>query len=372
MISLSEVFPNLKAASKNRFELRNRPRKFERGSLISAQTLELSVNSQELSQSTNNVPSRQRPPDPVVSNGSDIVLLRADDYDEPVYMTNLTDRPFRIAALGNFDPEEDFEHASRDIGNGGNGDNGVATATSRRSSAKSRRRHNRPDSLRPKVDPFDELDNDPMSEDASEQDEVTFGQDDPYQTDLEAEMRDQAYDKIGRSSIEPREGEGTNRPQSIGQSGPRGAIEPVDHPQQQQESITNDNDSDDIETAADDAKTYTPAKPIRQSPRRREYDSDDSEGSWVNDGIDDFEVPSQAHQNMILDKAAQNELDPAGALADTAKEQQPKTDPEGERTGLNSEAPSTDDSDNTPVIPDHVVDTGKPVAYDDDRREDDS
>lgn len=355
MISLSEVFPNLAAlaSSKGEFGLRdktnNKPDRFELGSLLSAKSMELSVNSQEHSQSTNNVASRQKPPDHIASNSSDIVLLRADDYDEPVYMTNLTDRPFRIAALGNFDPEEDFEHASRDIDNGGND---VATATSRRSSARSRRKHvRRKDSLRPKVDPFDELDNDP---DASETDEVTFGQDDPYQTDLEAEMRDQAYDRIGRSSIEPRAGaEGDTY-----QRGPKGAIDPVDR--QQQESISNDSDSDDIDTAADQAKTYTPAKPRRQpQPRRGEYDTDDSEGSWVNDGVDDMEIPSQAHQNMILDKAAQHDLD------QSAKAQQVNNN-KGARP--NSEAPA-DDAENVPIIPNHVVDTGKPVADDNDRRE---
>lgn len=185
--------------------------------------------------------------DSLDSNSSDIVMTENDDYDR-VYVTNATNKPFRIEALGGYDPEEDFADASRDIeelarhdnGHGGKGDSS-----------------NRKEELSNGRDiTFNDPETDTLFEDASETDEVTFSHDDPYQTDLEAEMRRQLYDQVSNTRPDP-------------------------------------SASKLSETSQPDTNT------------RRE---DDDEGGWVNDGVDDMDIPSQSHQNLVLEKAAQRDV----------------------------------------------------------------
>lgn len=338
----------------------------EQKNLINKKTSEMAFR-QEQSQMMNNVIDNL-PPEHYETKSSDIVLLRADDFNEPVYMTNRTDRPFRIAALGNFDPEADFEHASRELDRG---DNVKATASNRRRSTVARNRkinshraQNQPSQRRSRGDvidrSIDEMDNEPMSEDASETDEVTFGQDDPYQTDLEAEMRAQDYDRIGRFSAQATDE--NKKPYArpslpTPSTTPAAPVEPVE----QQEGVASvDNDSDEIDTAAAGAKSYTPAQPrrrISQPSRDREFDSDDAEGSWVNDGADEMEVPSLAHQNMILEKAAQ-------------AEQKQLKEEQLDNVARRPTNQHTAEDGSPSIAPNHVVDTGasNDADKDNDRR----
>lgn len=185
----------------------------------------------------------------LTANGSEIVATEDDDSDR-VYVTKLTKKPFRIDALGGFDPEEDFKDASRDI---------EEQAPTKYSSSEDedKRNNNEQDSQSSKDISFSDPETDTLFNDASETDEVTFAQDDPYQTDLEAEMQANSYHQ-------PRE--------------------------------SNSNADTDDESSTDGGTT--------DEKRRRD---DDSDGSWVNDGVEDMDIPSQTHQDTVLNKAAKQE-----------------------------------------------------------------
>lgn len=207
--------------------------------------------------------------DALDANGSEVVVTENDDMDK-VYVTNLKNRRFKIPALGGYDPEEDFKHASEDI----------EKPAARRRPTNSRRRNQQPSESRNKDISFNDPEADELFNDASEVDEVTFAQDDPYQTDLEEEMKGQEYDKPG----------------TVGQS------------KQLQE---------------EESEPRT-----RQELANKDKDDDDSESAWVNDGVDDMDIPSQSHQDNVLDKAAKQEALARRAAEDEAREAQAEAEGE--------------------------------------------
>ena len=237
------------------------------------------------------------PSDGLVANDSAIVETEDDDFN-PVYVTNDTRRPFRIEELGGFDPEEDFNDASQDIESNPRQTSGKrkskvkAGTTDESDEIESESRPTRQEVSQytegqaPQVS-FNYPTSEVLFEDASETDEITFGQDDPYQTDLEAEMRNQNYDQIGRFNAE-----------SV-----------VDHKNQNQI-----NDQDD---QLEPRESTTTTRAREKGGESRILVDNDDEGGWVNDGVDDMDIPSQAHQNMILDKAAKRD-----ALARRAAEEE--------------------------------------------------
>lgn len=240
------------------------------------------------------------------AKGSDVVATENDDFDR-VYITNEANKPFKIEALGGYDPEEDFIDASRDI------------EDSIRFNPSGRRRGETPPASshqgleqQPQTTKdisFNDPEADTLFEDASETDEITFGQDDPYQTDLEAEMRHQAYDKIGKFNVDP-----------------------------SAEELTPSVDTN-RDTQSPEATTH--------GNRRKERDDDD-EGGWVNDGVEDMDIPSQSHQNSVLEKAARRddelvrrnaEAEADVAAAATAGKSQP-TDNEAQEEEQDKESES--------------------------------
>lgn len=185
-----------------------------------------------------------RSDDELNAKGSAIVKTEDDDMD-PVYVTTMTDKPFKIDALGGFDPEEDFQDATREL------DEPAKKSGNRKRSSEEYQQI--------KDISFNDPEVDTLFNDASETDEVIFDQD-PYQTDLEAEMS-------GRSAIE--------RPE----------------------------DGADEAAAADEVEDNSARKKV--APKSNS--DDDSESDWVNDGVDDMDVPSQSYQDAVLEKAALNE-----------------------------------------------------------------
>lgn len=203
--------------------------------------------------------------DELNAKGSAIVRTEDDDMD-PVYVTTMTNKPFKIDALGGFDPEEDFQDATRELDEPAKQKSG-------------NRKRSSEEYQQIKDISFNDPEVDTLFNDASETDEVIFDQD-PYQTDLEAEMS-------GRSAIE--------RPE-VGS---------------------------DATAAADEAEDSSASEKVAP----KSSSDDDSESDWVNDGVDDMDVPSQSYQDAVLEKAARNEAARRAAeepTEDYARQQEPE------------------------------------------------
>lgn len=175
------------------------------------------------------------------------MAIEDDDMDR-IYVTNVTNKPFKIAQLGGYDPEEDFQDASRDFED---------SADRRKSSSNGDRRKSKEDLPQQMKDiSFNDPEDETLFNDASETDEVFFAHD-PYQTDLEAELKtgqtpDQASDK---------------------------------------------KDNNDAENSKAESRSLA----------RNDPNEEDSEGSWINDGVEDMDVPSQSYQDSVLERAAKQE-----------------------------------------------------------------
>lgn len=271
------------------------------------------------------------------AKGSHIVTTEDED-DDRVYITNATNRPFRIDALGGYDPEEDFIDASRDIEggssagpNGAQDGRGSSRSASRGSSSYARRGST--DEQQPQAARDISFNEDPegetLFEDASETDEITFGQDDPHDTDLEAEMRRQAFDVVGRFNAD-----GSARPpsqskheSSSGQATDRdgNAVGDVAILAGQSPESSPASSEGGPEIQQPEASTGGPKRARKSHPSS---DYEDDEGNWVNDGVEDMDIPSQSHQDEVLEKAAKREE--AKRRADeeaeeqAAEQQQPK------------------------------------------------
>lgn len=360
---------------------------------------------ENLEQSATNAQNDASQPSGASSN--EIVATEDDDFDR-VYVTNETNKPFRIDALGGFDPEEDFFDAAKELevvasdenasriptngaatttttntrstnrdlkrrsnqsnggGSGGDDDLGEALSGSRRYNEQQQQQDQAQAGGGP-VPPgqeisFNDPDTETMYEDASETDEVTFGQDDPYQTDLEAEMRQQEYDKL-LGKLKPQ----TNNYQPS-TSGSLNVV--VDNGSGGREANRNadddDNDNDnDLDADVDSEYKQEPnnkrqresmataaadASRTRMQGRPRHRDDIDDEGAWVNDGVDEMDIPSQSHQNSVLDKAAHREEAAAKqaakeeAEAAAAAESANKQEPDGGGGGNSAESGQTNDN----------------------------
>jgi hypothetical protein len=291
---------------------------------------------------------------PTTSN-NEVVATEDDEFDR-VYVTNDTNKPFKIDALGGYDPEQDFIDAAKELETDRSGSSGASNepepSQSRRDLKRRSNQHHAGPLTQangrhtqakgahhagPVPGPVQEITfNDPDTDmmGASETDEVTFGQDDPYQTDLEAEMRQQEYDKLGTISAQQQR----RRPAASGSavasvdSGGAGAGQSG-----QEASEDEDMDSDvDVEFKQEpdsgggggrrrESMAATSAAAARNTPDEegrlaaRRSDSDD-EGAWVNDGVDEMDIPSQSHQNSVLDKAEQRDEKAKQAAADESAE----------------------------------------------------
>lgn len=193
-----------------------------------------------------------------------VITTENEDLDR-IYVTNLTDKPFKIDALGGYDPEEDFRDASKDLDEptkfnapldeagkeGGGKKKGEVVAQVK-------------DII------FTDPETDTLYNDASETDEVTFARDDP---DLE-------------------------------------------------EADTTDS-VDDGQVAKEDATSADDEPRKDKAIQKRQDNEDDSEGNWVNDGVEDMDIPSQSHQDRVLNKAAERQaLAERNAAADDGPQQQ--------------------------------------------------
>lgn len=215
---------------------------------------------------------------------SEIVATENDDMDR-IYVTNVTNKPFKIAQLGGYDPEEDFQDASRDFED---------SADRKTLSSSGDRRNGEDDIPRQTKDiSFNDPEDETLFNDASETDEVFFAND-PYQTDLEAELKgEQTPDQAASNS------------------------------------------KDNTKSPGSRAESRSMAKNHRPN-------EEDSEGSWVNDGVEDMEIPSQSYQDSVLEKAAKQDALRRGAGENPDEEtvpaqegeqyQEGESNPEGEPT----------------------------------------
>lgn len=167
-----------------------------------------------------------------------VVALENDDLDK-VYVTNQTDKPFEIDALGGYNPEEDFQSASMDI-------EGQRMADIKHGG----------DGREPAQATKDIVFNEPdanvsFNDDADETEAEDPNREDPNQIDFDAEMRQEARNKHRRY------------------------------------------------------------EPVLEESNNRDRDGD-SEGGWVNDGVDDMDIPSQLEQDIAIRKGTGNEDDLAG------------------------------------------------------------
>lgn len=215
------------------------------------------------------------PPRRSDSNDDQVAIAENDDMDR-VYVTRSLNKPFKIDALGGYDPEQDFQEAERDLEDQQQQQN--LWQPRRQKSAAASSNNNKRSRATPSRQPAtndmsfnDDADADTMFNDASETDEITFGQDDPYQTDLEAEMRSQAYDK-------PTPPASTHAP----------TPEAPSH-------------SDNYQNEEEPEVRIEPRKGLNSA---RKQIHDDSESNWINDGVDEMEIPTQSHQDKVLAKAA--------------------------------------------------------------------
>jgi len=276
-----------------------------------------------------------------------------DDDSEPVFVTNATNKPFKIDALGGYDPEQDFREAAAELGEpqtrreattkravsspkarrkvsaeeDQDEDEGELGKGVQREEAKSRQRPHsaagseassnvhQADDISFNADPETEM----LYEDASETDEVTFGRDsEPYQTDLEAEMRQQEFDRVGKflSDMAKKEirGSDKNLAPSVDRSGHDKAVSSTENNQYSPEE---NNESE----AARFTENARPSLPTNHRPKQSQLtdsETDSDEGAWINDGVDEMEIPSQSHQNEVLERAAkQDEARKAAANGET-------------------------------------------------------
>lgn len=223
--------------------------------------------------------------------GDRILTAENDDMDR-VYVTRAIDKPFKIDALGGYDPEQDFQEAERELDD------------SQEPPARSTSGSRRTDKTSQKGDMnFNDADEtDTMFNDASETDEITFAQDDPYQTDLEAEMRSQAFDKP-----------------------------------------TPDAAATVKEGPSEGVRVVVPQK------RSTELQQDDSEGSWINDGVDEMDIPSQSHQDKVLEKAARQQEVAAAAIAAANENETSNAEPRADDEDVASAAETASDYQEQPV-----------------------
>lgn len=203
--------------------------------------------------------------------GGGIVATQNDDA-EKIYVTNDPNKPFKIPDMGGYDPEEDFNNASRDL-------DGTASSGNKRSGKE------RAEPMQPVKDISFNDDDDELFEAASDSDEVTFSHD-PYQTDLEEELQS---------------------------------------PQKSRNAEQDDDAEDDANPA---------------STNQRSVSEEDNEGSWINDGADEMEVPSQAHQDRLLKKAEEAELAKQRAAAEAESAPDSQQDESG--AGDNQRMPNAD------------------------------
>ena len=231
---------------------------------------------------------------------SDIIELAEDDNFERVFATNSTRRPFRIAQLGGYDPERDFDEAAAELGAqdtpADEPQSRPAPSSESASLEASPGAAPEPDSddsdigpleaeeLAPEVGLRPQRPKEPLEEESSETDEVTFGSDsaEPYQTDLEAEMRQQQFDRVG---------------QFLGQAGKEA--------EQRRHGSNVRANRDQMEIAPQTRHGAHSASGTSGARAKLHRLADSDEGGWVNDGIEDMEIPSQVHQDMILDKASE-------------------------------------------------------------------
>lgn len=231
--------------------------------------------------------------------GDRIVAAENDDLDK-VYVTRAIDKPFKIDALGGYDPEQDFQDAERDLDDHREPSSGSTLSRPKRRRTGGSEREETTSIPPPSRDiNFNDGETDTMFNDASEMDEITFAQDDPYQTDLEAEMRSQAFDKPTPAA------------------------------------------------AASASSAFNEAPEVRIAPNRkrsagRRQQTDEAEGSWINDGVDEMDIPSQSHQDKVLDRSAKQQEGAATAVAAAFGHEQP--DQRHEDESATSELP-TDQTD---------------------------
>lgn len=258
----------------------------------------------------------QGQPDSLKATGSEVVSTEDDDFDK-VYVTKLNNQPFKIAALGGYDPEEDFNDASQDF------EESTKTFDSKRKASRALDdgdadagdglAANGGQESQQRDISFNDPEPDMLFNDASETDEVTFGQDDPYQTDLEAEMHATSYDKPGKPT------------------------------------------SKFYKAPNDDAHSKPSSSHNKHSKIRapvKYVNDDDSEGSWVNDGVEDMDIPSQSDQETVLAKAAkQEELARQAADAENDPEAQQQDEPDNQRMAnadyLKDDLKSIDETDDS-------------------------
>lgn len=222
------------------------------------------------------------------ANGSEIVATENDDMDR-IYVTNVTNKPFKIAQLGGYDPEEDFQDASRDF---------EESADRHKSSSNGGRRSSEEDAPQQIKDiSFNDPEDETLFNDASETDEVFFAHD-PYQTDLESELK--------------------------GEQSPKEASD----------------SSDNVSTRDSEAESRSMAK--------NHPTEDDSEGSWVNDGVEDMDIPSQSYQDAVLEKAAKQEASKRAASENPDEETAPtqEGEPSQEGESIQEGEPTNGDPDN--------------------------
>ena len=230
----------------------------------------------KLNDHTNFDPNQPR--ESLDANGSEIVATEDDDSDR-IYVTNNTKKPFRIPALNGYDPEEDFQEASRDF-----------EEPAKRDRSGERRRSSEPESEIKDIS-FNDPETDTLFNDASETDEVIFAQD-PYQNDLEAELRGD-LPASEQSSSTPEEDDQSNSQEQPSAQADSSAEQPVARQQQTKE----------------------------KKKKKQPNSTDEDDGSWINDGVEDIDVPSQSYQNAVLEKAARREELAKQASPDESKQQ---------------------------------------------------
>lgn len=333
--------------------------------------------SSQLSAGANRAGQTDGRSDKLSAIGSEVVITEDED-DARVYVTNATNKPFRIAALGGYDPEADFRDAAEELDSLADSPGGRArgSGAARRGDADNASKSNAPGNRGDEGDDDEESESSKvarrvepsvpetpypgMYEDASETDEVTFGQDDPYQTDLEAEMRAQQYDLVGKFAIDSNRADG--RPSAaLASTQAERNLEQGGESNESKSFNNDDGKSSPEEDEADIENDYRRFKPEARADRvpvgrpgeRRDEDRD--EGQWVNDGADEMDIPSQSHQNFILDKAARHDAQVRKAAEEemeAKKQPAPEQEPDGEQAQSDGEQsqrmPNADYLENQP------------------------
>lgn len=215
------------------------------------------------------------------SSSPKVTTSEDDDLDK-IYVTNQTNKPFKIKDLDNYDPEEDFQMASNDLEGPKDNERSSSKSSSSRSSSSSNQDPDQ-DSTGLTQEPskdvvFSDPEADALFNDASETDEVTFAADEPDWNDApESQEEAEVANDEGRREPERRESTRSNNRRIL------------------------------IDT------------------RRSDDDTDD--GSWVNDGVDDMEIPSSQEQERAIQKAAkEEEALERQRLAEAPSEEQPQAE----------------------------------------------